>query len=646
MLQEQMVVNECYIMQNRIGEDTFTEHWKATAIFSATKFLLRFVKNNDNSAGSFDELRSEAIKCYRVSGQYIADFIEMDFFNKQLFISSEYNDETNLLSVLEKKKDWKLEQICKIIISLARGLASFHDQGIIYGNLNAENVLVKKISESNYSVKIQKPGLFSMLSVLPEKEKILSENHAYIAPEYKQRNELCEGSDVYSLGIHLVRFFTGRVPFSDSLQSLKSDTASLIFTTNSLLRRGVPERLVRITLRALLPDITRRYGTCIDMINDLRFFIESSELSLFDSVNYFKSLKEPVKDRESGIDVLYPVKTFNDQASVERLEKQELNTVDENELHWSIDDYIANGIHAITGEKGMNNNIFVRLPEKIKISVGEDILHTDILQEKTVFKTAGNPISHKNITIDKAPQNNDTGPNIPDKAKVSFLAINQVQVSGESLKKNISWNYHHVRFQDVRGIIEVSIKRAQKGKGCFRYIQEPPSAVLTADLFNSLETLKNESLYVNLGSCARYGKAGIIDFAIMLRQGLAKALPGETRNALLYLAHLVAKQDTFGVFKSYPVGRVLYGRDAEIIKEHILRTKKCQKSIVSSLLAFSRKKKPLVLVIRGGESIQKDLHQLLTQIAGGIHNAPVCVFVFYEHKRIEPWHALSTISKR
>jgi hypothetical protein len=44
-LHEQLVVGECYILQSRIAEDSCSEHWIATAIFSASKFLLRFIKS-------------------------------------------------------------------------------------------------------------------------------------------------------------------------------------------------------------------------------------------------------------------------------------------------------------------------------------------------------------------------------------------------------------------------------------------------------------------------------------------------------------------------------------------------------------------------------------------------------------------------
>ena len=90
MLKERMVINDCYILQSRIGEDSYTEHWIATAIFSATEFLLRFLKGECEGKGLAADFRHDAIKSYQVQGLQIEDFIEIESFEGRTFISSEY----------------------------------------------------------------------------------------------------------------------------------------------------------------------------------------------------------------------------------------------------------------------------------------------------------------------------------------------------------------------------------------------------------------------------------------------------------------------------------------------------------------------------------------------------------------------------
>lgn len=623
MLKERTVINECYILQKRIGEDSLTEHWIATAIFSATRFLLRFIKNNDNTTLCLDALRSDAMRCYRVRGDFIADFVEVEYFGKQIFISSEYHDEKPLLTVLQENVCWPLDHICFFIITLARALESFHDQGIIYGNLNAENVLVKQLGENTYSIKIQKPGLLSLLPCLPNTGQDLLETYGYISPEYKTNRQLSEGSDVYSLGIHLVRFFTGSLPYPDDGNSVVTNSASLRFATNALLRRGIPEALVRIILHALMSDPSRRYRSCIDLIRDLRIFMEESEIKNRDSDSYFKTSDVHEKESEIQNETVFPRNSFVDKAAIEKLEKQERIALPEESL-WSIDDYIAQGQRAVSNEKGLESIVPIRFRQNEAFSLGD---------ERPLPPGKGRP--------DGSPSDLHNMPLVRSQ-NVDF-PLNQIQSLGIDSEKTNSWNYVKVRFQDVAGIVSLSAKRANKGKGIFRYIQEPQSPELNAELFHSLESLRKECLYIHLGSCARFGKATSSEFFDLLRHAIARELSRENPKFLKSFAKRISEVDTFGVFKSAPLGRLLYGVDAKETKASLVKTKECRESIVISLAGLARKKRPLVLVIRGGEHISKDLHAFFSDLARGIHEQPICVLVFFEHAEVESWHALATL---
>jgi len=620
LLKERTVINECYILQTRIGEDSFTEHWTATAIFSATVFLLRFLKNTDNPTLCIDALRADALRCYRVRHQAIADFVEVEVFNGQLFISSEYHRERNLLSLFKKNPNWQFEQICIAILGLARGLSAFHGQGIIYGNLNAESVLSEEGGGRGFSaLKIQKPPLLSLLSLAGTTKGALLESYAYLAPEYKLKQTLCEGSDVYSLGIHMVRFFTGKLPFPESDDSLRTGSASLRYVTNALLRRGVPEALVRIVLRALLADPARRYATCTDLTADLRSFMESSDLGTADASDYFKAMAGPEAEIKLDKDIVFPVRTFTNQDKVDASEKEEL-TVRAEEHAWSVDDYLDNGKKTLAGEQGREYIVTARLSENLIVPEVETEPPSDVRMpvappgEGTSLTEAG-----------------------------SLMELNQIQLSRERDALPLPWDHLRIRYQDVTNIVDLSVKRARKGKGSFRYIQEPPWAAQNAALFQSLEALKKECLYVNTGSCCGKEKADIPEFLGMLRNGLARSLSSETPNARRSLARRLPPLDPEGLFAARPLGKILYGTDGKDTARSRLKAKECRMSIAPSLAAFGRKTRPFVLVIRGGECVTKDLHDVFSAIAREIRVAPVCVFVFFEHDRFEPWHALSSL---
>ena len=189
MLQEKTVINDCYILQSEIGEDSNTEQWVATAIFSAKRFLLRFLREGRDSDERVSRLRAESVRSYRVRGPAIADFVELESFQGRFFISSEYNAESSLLRVMESGRQWSLSQIVNAIISLAVGLSSFHAIDIAYGNLNAQNVIITDRGELTPIVKIRKPSLLALLPLDGSNAHDIIETYSYLAPEFKQRAE-------------------------------------------------------------------------------------------------------------------------------------------------------------------------------------------------------------------------------------------------------------------------------------------------------------------------------------------------------------------------------------------------------------------------------------------------------------------------
>jgi serine/threonine protein kinase len=683
MLNERILVNECYILQNRLGEDSYTEHWTANTIFTATKFLLRFLKNNATISNCLDDFQAEARKYYSIRGQTIADFFEFGAFENRLFISSEYHNEKNLLAILKEKKRWRLDEIYMIILSLSRSLAAFHDQGVVYGNLNAENILIEMNGEQIKAVKIQKPSLLSLLPSLSDEKNSHFENYAYIAPEFKRRNELTQRSDVYSIGVHLVRLITGRLPFNDSPQSIRSNSASLRFATNALFRRGIPEELTRISLRALMPDPDRRYRNCSDLIADLCIFMDSLETSGLSSANnastgpeifnpgnsiqtearvyrsidtakYFRSLTNPSKEIETESIINFSIKDFSDDTAIKQLEEQELST-NQDEPHWSIDDYITFGYHAVPGKKSGNKVPTGDPPIKPEAAkfLGRAPVQ-DAAQEvskKTETPAAFTPGRAENTGTGDKSSTGKSGQSAIDTQNStksntgSSQADNHIDTFEIPQDRSVHWNFLQFPSQDVPEIIVRSAIKARRGKGQLTYIYEPSLDVIQAAFVHLLETLNKNFMYISIEATTNLVGINIVVFLRLLRNGISLALRGETKNAIKRLSRLVAREDVFGVFKSAPLGHIFYGIDKNEITGVQINSLECQESIVRSLLSLGRKKRPLVIVLRGGEKIRKELHELFMLIAKKIGKGPACMFIFFENTDCKPWQEISYLYK-
>jgi serine/threonine-protein kinase len=664
-LHEQLVVGECYILQSRIAEDSCSEHWIATAIFSASKFLLRFIKPELVDAAVTETLRRESLRSYNIRGPVVKDCIEIEVFDGRIFISSEYDGEIGLDRYLSTVERLSLKVACRCVESLARGLQSFHEYALVFGNLSPENILVAKPASEQPGFIILKPGLSALIAVSEKSSGPTSPIFAFLSPEYKKGTVLYPGSDVYSLGVIFFRLLAGSLPYPDGLDGVKAELASPKYVACVLLAIGVPERLIRIVVRTLIPDVSSRYSSCLDFLRDLNSFLiaaptdsgQSTNLPYmltFDSTGYFRSLKTA-----SAADVL----SGSDDPSAQAADSDVLHgkadfRITDAERGWSVDDYIDFAREIVLGIRSDKKNIGekeesgVLTPAKAESKPGSLAAYAvPAAVKESSAETNGKssfalpavhmlPPTGEKVSIETPGENPLLSGSVAQVA-ASPPAEGPAPHSPSRPERQRTWIHHRIRVQDVYPIVSRLAARARRCKGSFRYIQEPESGYANTALYSSLETLSTRCLYVNAGSCARYGTASVADFLSMLVKAFSYSLSRESSQSRSYIARKVSSVDSSGLFSSVFSGSDPRPYDARAFVDFSVNESGFADLVANAICAFARKSKPLILVIRGGERIQRDLHDLFAAIARKVPDSSVCVIVFYERIRFSSWHVLA-----
>lgn len=727
MLQEQTVVSDCYILQSRIGEDACSEHWMATAIFSAKRFLLRFLKAECSDPERIEDLRKRALAGYHIRGDSVKDFVEIENFDGRLFISSEYYDERPLSEFLSNGYTMSLVHVCRAIRMLAQGLSCFHEVRVPYGFLCPENILTGIKGREFSFLKIVKPGLWFSLQ---------NSSIAYLSPERKLGEGPSVPGDIYSIGILVVLFITGKLPFADDDPSQPGP--SMRFVTNGLFRRGVPEKLVRIVLTMIMPPVSARYKSCDELLSDLHQFMSSSSTASGNSpvresagnsqpsspyrpdisTEYYSELATGGKDWDKAYSRVYPLQAVDGLSDSVKIESEELRILPE-EAAWTVDDYIAYGkrnvpgieeglakstveSEAIRGEVTKITSVIPEAPSSqpapqavaqpaqavvsaptappaqpvqsspsvisapvaspvpptpsptapaISVESVESVTpiaksaKTDSVQAENAPETP-EPMVVPEIAEDqkskagRVARKRTAIPVIPD---TSIVGINQLTARNGGSGEDKSWTHHRIQVKDVYGIILRSAEMAARGKGSFRYIQEPEDGYANTELYRSFERLSDKYFFVNVGSCARCGTATVEDFISMLGKGIAPALAKESRSTVGRMATKLSAGGLSDFFRGTPLWRKTQGR--ELMHGSSPIDAKSLEAIADAICIFARKKKPFVLVVRGGERISKELQELFTVLSRVISARPVCVVVFFERIAFEPWHVLSRLPK-
>jgi serine/threonine protein kinase len=766
MLKARQVVKECYILQERLGEDSFFELWRATTIFSAAQFLVRFLKEGAGLEGRFPEFRERAMRCYPVVAPSVMDFVEVEGAWERPFITSPYDGQTALSGLLGERRRFSLEHICRFVAELAQGLDAFHKQGIVYGCLNAENVLVRASSDRVEEIRVQKPGYLPFLPLLGEGDRAAAlANHAYLAPELKaalgqeggapsdaergapRGGAPDERADIYSLGIHLATFLFGASPFGPRSKKLRSGSVSLSHVANGLARRALPEQVIRIALRSLRRDPELRYPRTIDLISDLHKVMDERRLEMIkngledpfaeleklnksderleasqalkrlDTAGYFQALSEaqlssPAPRRPS---IFLPREDDEEMRAIEALESAELEAEAEDDPSLTIDDYIAEAFKAagrdleIVARKRKGSPVAVAKLERGESSMGGGegprptaaepgpaggtaSYWASVVAYEPGLSVAAKPSPSPAASRPSPPAtieepepaaepamhvspNASTGlppiaSTVPvvspspeeqpqeepprkeprhEAAIVSEMAADQAprRRRGKPIASvpvdsgGIEWRSESAPTEAVVAGMEDAFRRSFRGRGAFRFIQEPPPGRAAAAFAAAFAGFARSGLVVDARDLPR--RADATDLLRALRPAIRAALEGESRASLALLARRLAASDPGRAFGAAPLGELLYGEDSEEPDPELVEAPDYSARLARALAALGRRKRPLVLAIRGAEGIGPSTHAILVELARLAPELPLCGFAFFKPGEVEPWHVLSRL---
>ncbi len=165
------------------------------------------------------------------------------------------------------------EEAGPLVETLARAMQAAHEKNIIHRDLKPANVLLTE----DGAPKITDFGLAKKLdddSGQTHSGAIMG-TPSYMAPEQArgQNREMGTAVDIYALGAVLYEMLTGRPPFRGAtvLETLEQ-VSSRDPVPLSQLQPKVPRDLETICLKCLHKDPARRYGSALELADDLRRF--------------------------------------------------------------------------------------------------------------------------------------------------------------------------------------------------------------------------------------------------------------------------------------------------------------------------------------------------------------------------------------
>ena len=110
------------------------------------------------------------------------------------------------------------KELCTVFAGVLNGIGHAHNSGIVHRDLKPANIMLSRGVDDQPIAKIIDFGVARELSAPPDPEdfETIRGTAAYISPdELRSPHEVCEASDLYSLGVMLYELATGERPFSN-----------------------------------------------------------------------------------------------------------------------------------------------------------------------------------------------------------------------------------------------------------------------------------------------------------------------------------------------------------------------------------------------------------------------------------------------
>ena len=193
------------------------------------------------------------------------------------YIVMELIDGITLKQYMEKRGRLNWRESLHFITQILRGLSHAHSRGIVHRDIKPQNIMVLR----DGSVKVADFGIACLEnSAQTLTQEALGSVH-YISPEQARGDRTDARSDIYSAGVVLYEMLTGRLPFEgDSAVSVAIQHLSSIPLAPREVNPEIPEQLELICMKAMAPNIDRRYGAADEMILDLEAFRKNPETNL------------------------------------------------------------------------------------------------------------------------------------------------------------------------------------------------------------------------------------------------------------------------------------------------------------------------------------------------------------------------------
>jgi tetratricopeptide (TPR) repeat protein/predicted Ser/Thr protein kinase len=217
--------------------------------------------------GIVDRFKQELLLAHQVTHRNVIRIYDLSEADGMKFITMEYVEGENLLTLLHEKKKFSPEEAVEIMQQVCRALEAAHTVGVIHRDLKPQNIMRDKtgrilVMDFGLARTLEGDGMTQSGALVGTME--------YMSPEQALGKPLDQRSDIFALGLIFYEMLTGQMPFKAD-----STIASLIRRTQEQVAplsdhdASIPRSVSSIVQKCLERDLELRYKTAAELLADL-----------------------------------------------------------------------------------------------------------------------------------------------------------------------------------------------------------------------------------------------------------------------------------------------------------------------------------------------------------------------------------------
>jgi len=267
-----------YELLEQIGKGGMANVYKAKCHRLNRMVAVKILKSDLADSEDFRRrFQAESQAVAQLSHANIVSVYDVSRSDDVEYIVMELIEGITLKQYMERRGQMDWREAMHFITQIMRGLSHAHSRGIIHRDIKPQNIMILR----DGSVKVADFGIACLANDGQTlTQEALGSVH-YISPEQARGDRMDVRSDIYSAGVVLYEMLTGRLPFEgDSAVSVAIQHLSSVPLAPRDINPDTPEALELICMKAMNPNISKRYRDADAMLEDLEKFRKNPDVDL------------------------------------------------------------------------------------------------------------------------------------------------------------------------------------------------------------------------------------------------------------------------------------------------------------------------------------------------------------------------------